>query len=95
MASVKTASEIEKAARTAIEALYGTNITDFRVRVVFPFLSEGLITHGGLPTAENKDSWDVQVTFLLDKNQYTVDLIIQENNGQITYSRLIDKMVPL
>jgi hypothetical protein len=95
MASVKTNSEIEKAARTAIEALYGKDITDFRVRVVLPFLSEGLVAQGGLPTEEKRDSWDVQVTFLLDKNQYTVDLIIQEKNGQVTYSRLIDKMMPL
>jgi hypothetical protein len=95
MASVKTDREIEKAARTTIEALYGRDITDFRVRVVLPFLSEGLVAQGGLPTEEKKDSWDVQVTFLLDKNQYTVDLIIQEKNGQITYSRLIDKMMPL
>lgn len=95
MASVRTVSEIEKAARKAIEASYGTDITDFRVRVVLPFLSEGLIAQGGLPTEEKRDSWDVQVTFLLDKNQYTADLIIQENSGQITYSRLIDKMIPL
>jgi hypothetical protein len=95
MGSVKTETEIEKAARKAIEALYGTDITDFKVRVVLPFLLEGLVAQGGLPTEEKRDSWDVQVTFLLDKNQYTVDLIILENNGQITYSRLIDKMIPL
>jgi hypothetical protein len=95
MGSVKTETEIEKAARKAIEALYRTDITDFKVRVVLPFLLEGLVAQGGLPTEEKRDSWDVQVTFLLDKNQYTVDLIILENNGQITYSRLIDKMIPL
>ena len=95
MGSVKTETEIEKAARKAIEALYGTDITDFKVRVVLPFLLEGLVAQGGLPTEEKRDSWDVQVTFLLDKNQYIVDLIILENNGQITYSRLIDKMIPL
>jgi hypothetical protein len=29
------------------------------------------------------------------KLQYTVDLIIQENDGKITNARLIDTMVPL
>jgi hypothetical protein len=48
-----------------------------------------------LPTEEKRDSWDVQVTFLLNGTQYTVDLIIQEKDGQITYTRLIDKMTPL
>ena len=41
------------------------------------------------------DSWDVQVTFLLEENQYTVDLIILKKSGQIIYSRLIDTMRPL
>jgi len=27
--------------------------------------------------------------------QYTVDLMIEEKNGQITNARLIDKMTPL
>jgi hypothetical protein len=84
MAPVKTKAEIEKASRKAIEALYGTEIKDFKIRVLFPFPSE--LKH---------DSWDVQVTFLQDKMQYTVDLIIQENDGKVTNARLIDTMVPL
>jgi hypothetical protein len=84
MASVKTIEDVEKVAKKAAEALYGTNIRDFKVRVVFPF-----------PSERKKDSWDVQVTFLLNGVQYTVDLMIEEKDGYITNARLIDKMTPL
>jgi hypothetical protein len=60
-----------------------TDIRDFKVRVVFPF-----------PSEHKRDSWDVQVTFLVDNIQYTVDLMIEEKNGQVTNARLIDKMTP-
>jgi hypothetical protein len=84
MASVKTIEDVENVAKKAAEALYGTNIRDFKVRVVFPF-----------PSERKKDSWDVQVTFLLNGVQYTVDLMIEEKDGYITNARLIDKMTPL
>jgi len=84
MSPVKTKSEIEKASRKAVEALYGNDLRDFKIRVLFPF-----------PSALEHDSWDVQVTFLQGKLQYTVDLIIQENDGKVTNARLIDTMVPL
>ncbi|HEV8404522.1 MAG TPA: hypothetical protein VGQ13_01320 [Nitrososphaera sp.] len=84
MLPVKTRSEIEKASRKAVEALYGNDLRDFKIRVLFPFPSE--LKH---------DSWDVQVTFLQGKLQYTVDLIIQESDGKVTNARLIDTMVPL
>jgi LEA14-like dessication related protein len=87
--------EIEESSRKTIETLYGNNIEDFKVRVVLPNVSDENIAKGGLPNSERRDSWDVQVTFYLDGIQYTVDLIITENNGQITYVRLIDKMTPL
>jgi hypothetical protein len=84
MASVNTNEDVEKAAKKAAVALYGTDINDFKVRVVFPF-----------PSEHKRDSWDVQVTFLSNGVQYTVDLMINEKNGQITNARLIDKMTPL
>jgi hypothetical protein len=84
MKSVTTMAEIENSAKKAVEALYGTTITDFKVRVVFAF-----------PHERKRDSWDVQVTFLSSGLQYTVDLIIQEKDGKITNTRLIDTMVPL
>jgi hypothetical protein len=95
MNPVKSSAEIEDAAKKAITALYGSDVEDFKVRVVLPYASDELIAKGGLPTEERRDSWDVQVTFLLNGTQYTVDLIIQEKDGQITYCRLIDKMAPL
>jgi hypothetical protein len=95
MNSVKSSAEIEDTSKKAITALYGSDVKDFKVRVVLPYASDQLIAKGGLPTEERRDSWDVQVTFLLNGTQYTVDLIIQEKDGQITYSRLIDKMTPL
>jgi len=84
MDPVKTRSEIENSAMNAVKALYGTNIEDFKIRVLFPF-----------PNELKRDSWDVQVTFILHGLQYTVDLMIQEKDGQITNTRLIDTMVPL
>jgi len=84
MASVNTNEDVEKAAKKAVVALYGTDIKDFKVRVVFPF-----------PSEHKRDSWDVQVTFLSNGLQYTVDLMINEKNGQITNARLVDKMTPL
>jgi hypothetical protein len=84
MNSVRKATEIDNSAKRAIHALYGTDITDFKTRVVFPF-----------PNERKRDSWDVQVTFLLNGIQYTVDLIIQEKDGQITNARLIDTMTPI
>ena len=95
MNSVKSSAEIEDNSKKAITALYVSDVKDFKVRVVLPYASEELIAKGGLPTEERRDSWDVQVTFLLNETQYTVDLIIQEKDGQITYSRLIDKMTPI
>ena len=95
MNPVKSSAEIEDAAKKAITALYGSHVEDFKVRVVLPYASDQLIAKGGLPTEDRRDSWDVQVTFLLNGTQYTVDLIIQEKDGQITYSRLIDKLIPL
>jgi hypothetical protein len=81
---VRTKGKIEDSAKVAVQALYGKDIADFKVRVVFPF-----------PNERKRDSWDVQVTFLSNGLQYTVDLIIQEKDGQITAARLIDTMVPL
>ncbi|HET7147012.1 MAG TPA: hypothetical protein VFI73_00805 [Candidatus Nitrosopolaris sp.] len=84
MASVNTNEDVETVAKKAVEALYGTNIKDFKVRVIFPF-----------PSEHKRDSWDVQVIFLSNGVQYTVDLMIDEKNGQVTNARLIDKMTPV
>lgn len=84
MNPVRTEKEVESVAKKATEALYGDNIKDFKIRTLLPF-----------PTEQNREAWDAQVTFLLGGLQYTVDLLINEKDGQITNARLIDKMVPL
>jgi hypothetical protein len=95
MKPVKTKSDVEAAARKTIESLYGADFKDLRIREMLPFISDQLVVKGGLPTEDRKDSWDVQVTFLLDGTQYTVDLVVMEKDGQIINARLIDKMTPL
>jgi len=84
MNPVHTEKEVELVARKAAEALYGSDIEGFRIRTLLPF-----------PTEQTREAWDAQVTFLLGGLQYTVDLLINEKDGQITNARLIDKMVPI
>lgn len=94
MVSVKTNSDIQNIANKTIESLYG-EIQNLRIKTVFPY-SEENIAHSGKNIYEKEaDAWDVQVDFLLNGLKYTVDLMIQQNDGQVTYSRLIDKMSPL
>jgi hypothetical protein len=95
MSTVTSDIEIEKVSRKAIESLYGQNIENFKVRVILPNVSDENVAKGGLASSERRDSWDVQVIFILNGLQYTVDLIINEKDGQVTYARLIDKMKPL
>jgi hypothetical protein len=95
MTAVTTDIEIEESSKKAIQALFGTNIQNFKVREVFPFSSEQIVAHSDGHSSQSRDSWDVQVTFLLDNLQYTVDLLIQEKDGQVNYVRVIDKMTPL
>jgi hypothetical protein len=71
-------------AKKAAETLYGSDIEGFRIRTLLPF-----------PNEQNKEAWDAQATFLLGGLQYTVDFLINEKDGQITNSRLIDTMTPL
>jgi hypothetical protein len=92
MKQVKTRSEVEAAARKTIENLYGQDFEDLKVREVLPFISDQSVVGGGLPTEDRHDSWEVQVTFLLEGIQYTVDLVFIERSGQVTSARLIDKM---
>ena len=84
MNPVHTEKQVETVAKKATEALYGRNIQNFKIRTLLPF-----------PTEQNREAWDTQVTFLLGGLQYTVDLLINENDGQITNTRLIDTMTPL
>jgi hypothetical protein len=89
-----TENEIASTSRKAIEALYGQNIQDFNVRVVFPYSTDPILDRSNA-TSSRMDAWDVQVTFLMNGIQYTVDLIIHKEDGQISHAKLIDKMTPL
>ena len=84
MSQVKNQKQVEKIAKKAVDVLYGSNIQDFKIRVIFPF-----------PNEQKRDSWDTQVTFLRNGLQYTVDLMINENDEMVTNARLIDTMTPL
>ena len=84
MSRVKNQKQVERIAKKAVDALYGSNIQDFKIRVIFPF-----------PNEQKRDSWDTQVTFLRNGLQYTVDLMINENDEMVTNARLIDTMTPL
>ena len=98
MQTSKTTSDIEEFARKAIDVLYGKDgkeIKDFKIRETLPYSTGQIMAQGGLPGEEKRDSWDVQVTFLQNNIQYTVDLLIHDKDGQIINARLIDKMTPI
>jgi hypothetical protein len=98
MSTSKTTSNVEEFARKAIDVLYGKDgkeIKDFRIREMLPYSTGQVVAQGGLPTEDKRDAWDVQVTFLQNNVQYTVDLLVQDRDGQITNARLIDKMNPI
>jgi hypothetical protein len=84
MSPVRNQKEVEAAAKKTIEALYGAEVRDLKVRVLLPF-----------PNEHQREAWDANVTFLLKGLQYTVDLLINEKDGMVTNARLIDTMAPL
>ena len=88
MPQVSTADDIlllpvERESRRVIGALYG-DVSDFRVNATFQ-----------IPEKGPREAWDVQVNFMLNSLKYTVDLEMQEKDGQVTNARLIDTMTPL
>jgi hypothetical protein len=99
MSTSNTASSsVEEFAKKAIEVLYGKDgkeIKDFKIREMLPYSTEQIIAQGGLPNEDKRDAWDIQVTFLQNNVQYTVDLLVHDRDGQIINARLIDKMTPI
>ncbi len=83
MQRVSTPEDIQRESSRVISALYG-NVSDFRINETFE-----------IPEKGPREAWDVQVNFMLDSLKYTVDLEIQEKDGQVTNARLIDTMTPL
>ena len=83
MVKVSTPEEIARESERVINSLYG-KVSGFRVNETFQ-----------IPEKGPREAWDVQVNFMLNDLKYTVDLEIQENDGQVTNARLIDTMTPL
>lgn len=97
MPKVTTKEEIFEASQKAVNALFGSNVENFKVREVFPYAADQIVAHSEQEdsASNGRDGWDIQVTFLFEGLKYTVDLIILEKDGQVSYSRVIDKMIPL
>ena len=83
MTKVSSKEDIERESKRVISALYG-NVSDFRVNETFQ-----------IPEKGPREAWDVQVNFMQDNLKYTVDLEIQEKDGQVTNARLLDTKTPL
>ena len=83
MNSVISPDEIFAASKRVIDTLYG-DVSDFKINETFQKPEKG-----------PRESWDVQVNFMLDGLKYTVDLDIEERSGRVVYAQLIDKMTPL
>ena len=83
MPKVSSKEDIERESKRVISALYG-NVSDFRVNETFQ-----------IPEKGPREAWDVQVNCMRDDLKYTVDLEIQEKDGQVTNARLLDTKTPL
>ncbi len=83
MSQISSPEEIEKQSKKVIDMLYG-DVSDFRVNATFE-----------VPEKGPREAWDVQVNFMKNSLKYTVDLEIQEKDGEVTHARLIDTMTPL
>lgn len=59
-----------------VTSLYGDKVKDITIRIVERFTMK-------------PDFWDVAVDFKDDKNQYTVDLEINANDGKVVSARQI------
>ena len=66
-----------------LDTLYG-DVSDFKINETFQKPEKG-----------PRESWDVQVKFMIDGLKYTVDLDIEEKSGRVVYAQLIDTMTPL
>ena len=83
MNPVSSSDEIFTASKRVIDTLYG-DVSDFKINETFQKPEKG-----------PRESWDVQVKFMIDGLKYTVDLDIEEKSGRVVYAQLIDTMTPL
>ena len=83
MNSVSSPDEIFAASKRVIDTWYG-DVSDFKINETFQKPEKG-----------PRESWDVQVKFMIDGLKYTFDLDIEEKSGRVVYAQLIDTMTPL
>ena len=83
MNPVSSPDEIFAVSKRVIDTLYG-DVSDFKINETFQKPEKG-----------PRESWDVQVNFMIDGLKYTVDLDIEEKSGRVVYAQLIDTMTPL
>ena len=83
MNSVSSPDEIFATSKRVIDTLYG-DVSDFKINETFQKPEKG-----------PRESWDVQVNFIIDGLKYTGDLDIEEKSGHVVYAQLIDTMTPL
>ncbi len=83
MSQISNPEEIEKQSKKVIDTLYG-DVSDFRVNATFE-----------VPEKGPREAWDVQVNYMKNSLKYTVDIEIQEKDGEVTNARLIDTKMPL
>ena len=83
MNPVSSPEEIFAASNRVIDTLYA-DVSDFKINETFQKPEKG-----------PRESWDVQVKFMIDGLKYTVDLDIEEKSGRVVYAQLIDTLTSL
>lgn len=76
MAKITNLEQIKPIAQNLIKTMYGDKVRDLRFRIVEKFTMK-------------PNYWDVAVDFKDDRNEYTVDLEVDETDGKVTSAREI------
>ncbi len=76
MAKITNVEQIKPIARNLIKTMYGDKVSDLRFRIVEKFTMK-------------PNYWDVAVDFKDERNEYTVDLEVDETDGKVTSAREI------
>jgi len=76
MARITNLEQIKPIAQNLIKTMYGDKVRELRFRIVEKFTMK-------------PNYWDVAVDFKDDRNEYTVDLEVDETDGKVTSAREI------
>ncbi len=76
MAKITNVEQIKPIAQNLIKTMYGEKVRDLRFRIVEKFTMK-------------PNYWDVAVDFKDERNEYTVDLEVDETDGRVTSAREI------